>query len=339
MAVPTISSVSPSIGHSGGETLITIEGTGFALPPAPPATGPAGAAPPPSVTVTIGGKPAAAVAVVSSELIYCLTAKGSLDSDEKLITTVQALAVQNNNASGAPISGEIAVLSAAFSYQQPVLTEEGHLAFVLRTLMREIKLQIINNVAFSTHTDFDSDTGDLLNTAMVASLPALIVGNLSIPEDRIYAVNENQDIEIPGGLFITKRKPVVVDLEMTLVGVTDNPITNLNLMQVVRSFFTKNPYLIVNRDETDPTQGSVKYDLEWSFGGPVAVAHQADNSNVESFGGTICVKGILLESMPGISRTKPAIIPGNMPHEDTIGIGGVSADDESAVVIQGPQKR
>jgi hypothetical protein len=339
VSVPTLSTITPSVGHSGGNTLVKIEGTGFALPPAASPVGPS-TAPPPSVTVTIGGRPASNVAVVSSSLIYCLTPKGALNADdnESLNTTAQNVVVQNNHADGTPVVGETATLAAAFTFQQPDLTQESELARVIRALMRELKLQVTNNVVFSTHTDYDASTGDLLNTAMVATLPALILGNLEVPEDRIHAVNEEQDFEIPGGLFIKRRPPVVVDVMMTLVGVSDNAITILNLMQVVRAFFKKTPWLVLDRDASDPTLGTVKYELDWSFAGPVSVSHQADNSNVESFGGQVVVRGVLLEDMPGISTSKPPEIPARFPHEATTGIGGVSADDETAVVVQVPQR-
>lgn len=339
MTVPTVSAITPTVGHSGGKTLVQIDGTGFALPPPPPATGPT-TAPPPSVTVTIGGKPATNVAVVSDELIYCLTPKGSLNADdtESLDTTPKDVVVQNNHADGTPVVGETATLAAAFTFQQPSLDVESHLASVVRTLIRELKLQVTNNVTFSTHTDYDASTGDQLNTAFVAALPALILGNLEVPEDRIHAVNEEVDHEIPGGLFISRRPPVVVDVLLNLVGVDNNSIRILNLMSVIRSFFKKNAWLYVDRDPSNLSLGQVRYELDWSFAGPVNVSHQADGSNVESFGGQVCVRGVLIEDMSGISTSKPGAIPATFPHEATTRIGGVSADDETAVTVDSPNK-
>lgn len=330
MAVPTISAVTPSEGHSGGSTLIEIDGTGFALPPAPPAIGVA-PEPAPSVTVSIDGVAATHVAVISSTLLYCLTPKGNPD------TGARAVVVQNNDANGAPIGGEVATANAVFTFKRPDLTEESELARVVRALLVDLKRQIISNVVFSTHTDYDADSGDLLNIAAVESLPALILGNLEVPEDRIHAINEERDYDAGNGFFIKRRPPVVVDLTMTLVGVTNNSITILNLMQAVRMYFKKTPWLAVDREIADPTQGSVKYELDWSFGGPVNVTHQTDNSNVESFGGTVVVRGVLLEDMPGISRSKPLAIPAKFPHEATTGIGAVAANDETAVSIGATQ--
>ena len=323
---PTVNAITPNLGHSGGNTLIEVDGTNFALPPAPVALGPT-TPPPPSVSITIGGAPCAAVAVVSSSLIYCLTPKGDPDAGP------QALVLQNLDASGNPVPGESVTVSAAYTFQRPNLSEESELARVVRSLIVELERQLIPNVNFSTHTDYDASTGDLLNYTYVAALPALIISNLEVPEDRIHAVNEEQDYDAGNGLFIKRRPPVTVDVQMTLVGVTDNSITILNLMQATRIFFKKNPWLIVNRDVSDPSQGSVQYELDWTFTGPVNVSHQGDNSNVESFGGLVVIRGVLLEDMPGISRTKPAAIPAKYPHEATTGIGAVSNNDATAVVL------
>jgi hypothetical protein len=339
VAVPTISAITPPTGHSGGRTLVQIDGTGFALPPTPAATGKT-TAPLPSVTVTIGGRAATNVAVVSHELIYCLSPKGALlaDETESLDTSAKDVVVQNNDALGAPVVGETATLAAAYTYAQPSLDVQSDLARTIGTFIRELKLQVLNNVSFSTHTDYDASTGDLLNTVIVASMPALILGNLEVPEDRIHAVNEETDFEIPGGLFISRRPPVVVDVLMTLVGVDSNSIRILNLMSVVRSFFKKNAWLYVDRDPSDLSLGQVRYELDWSFSGPVSVSHQADGSNVESFAGQVCIRGVLIEDMSGVSTSKPSAIPARFPHEATTRIGGVSADDETAVTVGNPDK-
>jgi hypothetical protein len=151
--------------------------------------------------------------------------------------------------------------------------------------------------------------------------------------------NEPEDHDIGNGLFISRRPAVSVDVSMTLVGVADNPIVILNLLQAVRMFFKKTPWLEVNRSATDASLGSVKYELDFSISGPVSVSHQADNSNVESFAGSIIVRGVLLEDMPGISQSKPSAIPARFPHEATVAIGAISRDDEGAVVLQTPQPK
>lgn len=328
MAVPTISSVTPNTGHSGGQTLVEIVGTGFALPPAPAAIGKT-VAPPPSMTVSVDGRAATNVAVVSATLLYCLMPKGDPDGGAR------ALVVQNNDAAGAPVVGETATLADAFTYARPNLTEESELARVLRAFIEELQRQVIANVSFSTHTDYDADTGDLMNLALVGSLPAIVLGNVEVPDGNGDV--EEKDFDANTGFFISRRPPVTVDVRMTLVGVVDNPITIMNLLQVVRLFFRKNPWLEVVRDPDDLSRGVVMYPLDWSIAGPATVSHQGDNSNIESFAGTVVIRDVLLEDIPGVSRAKPPGIPAHFPHEATTRFGA-KADDEDAVVVEPTQK-
>ncbi len=416
MAVPTISSVSPATGHSGGQTLLEIVGTGFALPAAPAATGPVAVAPP-SVTVTVGGRAATGVAVVSATTIYCLTPKGdpvqitrgftasattnlltsaahglkagqsvrpyvSSDAGElpapliahreyfvvsPLTNTLQLaltpggaaidlttdgtgtlaldawtpvnVTVQNNGSTGVPVSGELATATAAFAFARPDLAEESELARAMRALIRELKRQVHPNVSLSTHTDYDSTTGDTLNLALVESVPALILGNLEIPEDRIHHVPARTEVDVGTGRFVERRPAVAVDLQGTLIGVANNQIELLNLMHALRMFFKKTPYLDVDRSASDSSLGAVQYELDWSFGGPVSVSHQGDNTNVESFGGSVVVRGVLLEDMPGISNDRPASMPSTAPpHESTTRWGYKAADDATAVTVDAGPK-
>ncbi len=186
---PTITAVTPSSGHSGGRTLTEVVGTGFALPPAPPGYGPA-PEPAPSVVVTFGGVPATCVQVVSDELLYLLTPEGDPDGGAVVVL------LQNCDAAGDPVLGEVATLPAGFTFVRPDLTEESELARGVRALMQSLKRQVIPNVVFTTHTDYDDATGDQLNFAALESLPALVLANLDVPEDRHYAANEEVEVAV-----------------------------------------------------------------------------------------------------------------------------------------------
>lgn len=326
MAVPTISAVVPSSGHSGGRTLVEVEGTGFALPPAAAPTGPT-TAPGPSVRVLFGGVAASNVMVVSSSLLYCQTPRGTPGA----AVDVQ---VENLDVDGNVVAGEEVVEVGAWTFVRPDLTQESELARVMRALIDELDRQIVPNVHFSTHVDYDGD--DAINYAYVADTPALLLANLEVPESREHAVQDEQEVSADTGFFIVRRPPVAVDLSMTLVGVASGQgaaVVALNLMQAVRMFFKKNPNLVVDRSASDPSLGSVEYELDFSFGGPVNVTHASDNSTVESFSGSIVIRGVLLEDMPGMPTEKPTRIPAHLPHEATVSIGAVSADDATAVTV------
>ncbi len=335
MAVPTIASVTPGEGHTGGKTLVEITGTNFKLDPAPAPTGPTTPAPFPPMRVLFGDKPATSVSVVSSTQLYCLTPINDEivnRNADKTVASYGAVDVRIDNldtTTGIPITNEHATALEAYTYRRPDLSQEGALARTLRTFIRELKRQTIENVNYATHTDYDAETGDMLNLAYVEELPAIILSSPEVPENRALAVNSIEDFPADDGRFISRRPPIVVDLNMTLVGVSNDPVELLNLMQVVRLFFQKNPQLEVARDASDPSRGVVRYDMDFRFGGPTSVSRQADNSNVQSFSGPISIQGILLEDMPGITTAKPPGIPAHYPHEATVGYGYVA---EGAVV-------
>lgn len=337
MAVPTIVSVTPGEGHSGGKTLVEITGTDFQLYPAPPPTGPTTPALFPPMRVLFGGRPASAIAVVSSTQLYCLTpfgdeapvrAAGPGGDPVGPVLSYGAVDVQLDNldTAGVPIAGETVTSTAAYTFRRPDLSVESVLSRVVRMILRELKRQIIPNVNFATHTDYDATTGDMLNLAYVEELPALILSQVEIPENRGEFAMAPGEFPADAGRFISRRPPVVVDVNMILVGVSNDPIELLNLMQACRVFFQKNPYLYVDRDALDPTKGTVRFPMMFSFSGPVSVSRQGDNTNVQSFAGPIKIVGVLLEDMPGITTEKPPGIPDDYPHEATQSYGYVAED-------------
>lgn len=73
MPVPTLTSVAPRVGHTGGQTLVELNGTGFALAPDPDLTQLPVPPAPPRLRVFFGGTEAYGVQVVSSTLAYAFT--------------------------------------------------------------------------------------------------------------------------------------------------------------------------------------------------------------------------------------------------------------------------
>jgi hypothetical protein len=407
MAVPTLASVTPNDGHSGGRTLVQLVGTNFKLPNPPPVFGPA-PAPPPSVRVKFGGREATDVKVWSATSLYCttpdhdelqvLTAWTSVDPATDTFTLVahglanatpvrleetagalpaglrndvayyvvgaaantfqlsltvggpavdvtgtgsgravsigaHDVVVENVDDDGALVPGETATLAKAFTFRRPDLSEESELARVVRAMLRMLKRQVLENVQFVTHTDFDPTTGDQLSLANVQKLPAIVLANFEMVDDPAYPDAIRNDFPADAGRFIERRPPAVVMVKYDLIGVSDDPLEILNLVQVVRLFFAKNVFLFVDRSASDPSLGQVRYDLEWSAAGPVSVSHAGDNSNVESFGGEVRIRGVLLEDIPGVSQAKIPGIPARYPHESTTAYGHVSADDASALEL------
>ena len=100
MARPTVTSILPRTGHTGGDTLVEIRGAGFALPPPPPARGKAPEQPQ-RVRVLFGGVEAERVEVAGEDLVYCWTPEHDPIEVRALVT-------------GNPTSGELDAPGHAF---------------------------------------------------------------------------------------------------------------------------------------------------------------------------------------------------------------------------------
>jgi hypothetical protein len=107
MAVPTITSVTPSTVWTGGQ-LVVVTGTNLRLPPDPPvsATGPL-PDPLPTVGVLVGSVEAKAVDVLSATMLSC-----NVPAADPSPAPV-AMVVRNLDDAGVPIPGESATLAAA----------------------------------------------------------------------------------------------------------------------------------------------------------------------------------------------------------------------------------
>jgi hypothetical protein len=327
VAVPTILSVSPSSGHTGGKTLVVVTGTNFRPPDAPPPTGPA-PTPPPSVRVRFGGLDATRVEVFSSTQLQCLTPWAADYAAPEGLVDVE---VANLDADGDVVVGEVATLVDGFSYALPDLSVEGALATAMRAMLRELKRQITPNVSFTVHTDYDPVTGDLLNLANVQALPALVIGEFDVVDSERFPTLGEEDVAAGADRFATMRAPSIVELRFALIGISNDPIEILNLLETTKGFFRKNVRLVVPRDVADSAAGTIEYDLAAAFGATSRVTHAGDNSNVESFAADVRIDGVRLEGIPGAPTARPAGMPSNVPHEAVRGWGHVSADDQSAV--------
>jgi len=319
MAVPTLISITPDEGHTGGDTLVEIIGTGFQLPPPPPPYGMT-TAPPPTVQVLFGAEPATDIGVTEDWQIFCrspINDPGSV-----------SITVQNIDPSGAVIAGE-SVTGLAYLFSRPDFTKKGELARVLGLFMLDLRRQLTDNVDWAVHTDFDATLGDL-NIAYQGKLPALVLADLELPEREPQLSAETYTVQLDASTFIERRAPVVVDAVFALTGMSDNPIELFNLLEATKIYFQKNISLKVWRDPIDRTHGVVEYAVRASIGSSTKVTRQTDNSNMTSFSGTVFIENIRLEDMPGMTTKAVPGVPAWMPHEGTLRYGWTA----ETIVIQ-----
>jgi hypothetical protein len=291
MPTPSIISITPSSGPAAGHLLVELVGSGFQRQTVQPdAVGLATVA---SVRVLIRGRAAQDVRVLSDDRLACLVPGGDPGPAD--------VVVQNLDAAGAPIPGELAIARDAFTYVCQPLAIEADLTRLVRALLQELKRQVLDNVVLTVHTDFEADIGAELHLATIARLPALVLIGPELAEDRFFSLNQQPELATGPGQFAQRRVPYTVDLGFTVIGVSDHTTELLNLMAATQLFFHRNPYLEFDRDPAAPQTGRVRYEMDVARDGDLKVTSQPNASNVRSFSGRIVIRGFDLEDLAGFA--------------------------------------
>lgn len=291
MAVPTISSINPTSGLTGGRNLVTVVGTNFRIPPDPPAAGPTNGQVPQTVRITIGGKLATQIEVWSATKLTFL----SPIHDAGAVNVV----LQNLDNLAAPISGEVVTATNGFTYVMPNLSTQSDFNRVVGTLLLEMRRQIMSEVVTTVHTDWSVAPNSLGITA-IAKLPALVLVGPNMNENRLFSQNHGDEVDAGGGITLFRRNPYTVDLLFNFTGISAKESELLNLMALVTQFFHRNKYLVMDRDPSDLSKGTVKYEMDFPPDGEPKVIGSANNSNIRSFSGKFVVYGFDLEDVAGI---------------------------------------
>jgi hypothetical protein len=313
MSIPSIISITPRSGPTAGSLLVEVHGAGFQLAALAQTTG-ATQPPSPMVGVLVGGRAARDIRVFSGNRLTCIVPAG--------IAGPADVVVQNLDSTGVPIPGEQAIAPQAFTYVRQALTVEADLTRLVRTLLQELKRQVLDNVVLTVHTDFDAEVGAELHLAQIARLPALVLMGPELAENRFFSLNQLPEVATGPGQFAQRRVPYTVDLGFTLVGVSDHTTELLNLMAATQLFFHRNPFLELVRDPAAPDAGRVRYEMDIARDGDLKVTSQPNESNVRSFSGRFVVRGFDLEDLAGV------------PDEGVVTRGAVASN----VVIQPPQQ-
>lgn len=228
----TVTGVSPSTGLTGGRELALIDGTDFNI--SVDSTGR------PRMRVKFGTLEATRIRVRSTTKLDCLTPIA--DSAVYPVTVEDLDAVTS------------ATLASAFTFKRPDIGGiESDLWYVIETLVREMRRQIIENVVVTTEIEYDANTGDLLSIVEDAKIPAIVLVGPDVVETRGPHARPREDLEhIGGGTYERRRSQDIVDLRFMLHGVDGKMIRMANLLKEVISFFRRNPVLRVHRDSADP---------------------------------------------------------------------------------------
>jgi hypothetical protein len=304
VAVPTITSVTPAFGHTGGQTLVEILGSGFQTWVIPPPSSEPSSDPWPTVEVLFGGSQGTDVAVVTSSRLFVRAPSSPLAGIKPAFGEGAVdLVVRNIDSDGVLIGAETVTQLAGYAYRRAQLATESDMARLVRQLIIELRKQVIPNVSITNHSDFDIDTTDLANIVDVAQLPALVIFGPQLQENRFYSVNGMVNVSRAGFESDRRRAPDTDDLAFTFLGISDLKGEALSLQSLVRQFFKTNRWLQLQRDPNDASLGFVKYDMQLDSGaGGIGYSPPADQkSNLRSFSGSFVVRGFDHEDLVGFA--------------------------------------
>jgi len=293
MAVPYILTLTPNTGITMGNAIVDIKTNNARVPPSPAALGKTNGIVPETVQVFFGDEQGTNVQVISRGRVIC---RAPINGDGTVDVTIKNL---DDNA--VPIPGEEYTKPAAYTYVRPDLTAESDFTRVVRALIRDLKRQVIANVAMTTHTDYDDETGDYRNIAQDSKMPGLILVGPDVVRNRFHSTNSYKQSESSSGVKIT-REPYTIDLQFQVIGIAELTFQLMELMHATMQYFHRNRYLNVLCDPANPQLGNVRYEVDFvEEGGEPNVTSRIGESNVRSFSGTMLIRGLDLEDFEGVS--------------------------------------
>jgi hypothetical protein len=330
MAVPHVTVIFPDSGPTGGRRLVQIMGGDFQVPSDPPALGVAPVLNP-TVEVLFGGEPATNVQVASRARLFCVTPITPLDRNapEGPVDVV----LRNIDQDGDVIPGETVTVVNGYSYALPDLNAlpECDLVRLVRTLLHQLKKQVLSNVSIEVHTDWsDAPAGGL---TFISKVPAITLHGPDLAENRFYSINYRRTTTNPFGLgaefFAGLRPPYTVDLEWELLGVTDRKLQNIALQGEVQRFFHRNKTIGMLADASDPTSDFCEWEMDMREDGQPVVVRSKNNSNIRGFRARFVIRGFDLDD-----DSMAALVTRQV--EDQLAEGSV--EEPTAVEIDEPEQ-
>lgn len=244
MAVPVLTGVAPVRGPTSGGDLVRLTGAGFAA----------------RLSVLFGS--------AAGELLSVREESGVWLADVRTPPHAEGfvdVVVRNLDDNDQPIPGEEATLPDAYRFLRPRIARESDLTRLVRTLLRELKRQVIEQTSMAVALDYDDSPGDGLNIVAIAELPSLVLSGPRLAENRFFSINELREHVVagPAGPEIQRRRPpYTVDLQFTLTAASDRTIELLNLMAAVATFLNRNRWVEMARDPDDPAAGRARWEMD-----------------------------------------------------------------------------
>jgi hypothetical protein len=292
MAAPTFGAITPAVGHTGGQYVCKVTGSDFKLPPAPPATGYVGGSWTPSMEIEVNGRPATDIRVYTTGLLtFIMPAFRGAPGDIGTGVDVD-LVLRNLD----PVEETTEV--DGFQYKRTNIARgDSILAHVVRTMINDIRRQIVDNVAVSTAIEYDADTGAAIRKVEIAGTPAIGLFGPALRENVIYRQPRRPPVQNVGALtFDRYREAFVADIlfDFTIFTKGDGARRDLLNLQNLAILFFRNKYsLTVDVDSSDPAAGTEELQLWLTV--PPSVDSSANASGLLSATGSFEIRAVPLD--------------------------------------------
>jgi hypothetical protein len=261
MAVPTISSVSPTTGLTRGINVVYINGTNFRLPPTVTTYDPGDAQQ--TVKVTFGGVDATEAHAISAIKAMAIAPAwtGSATADNPGAVDVR---IANLDDAGAEISGENATLASAYTYTRATLTAETTIQRVIRELIRVFRRRVHKNTHITMSSSYDDSVADDLDRIKRAELPLILIKGPDVTGNERLGKRAEDEIVDPGDsdMYIRKHVPITVDLSFNVQFWADERNVNaiFALTHNTRNMIRQGGYLYIYTDPRDQSLGETGID-------------------------------------------------------------------------------
>jgi hypothetical protein len=205
---------------------------------------------------------------------------------------------------------------------------------MVRTLIQELKRQVLGNVVLTTHTDYADDPASTI--AALAEIPAIVLDGPTTRENRFYSQNAKRSDEaepfgLGSGFFAEVTPPHTVDILFTIIVVTDNPIQSANLQKEMMSFVDRNSFIEMRRDGADPTSEMLKWEFDFEPAGDFSTVGIVNNANVRAFQGQVVIRGFDIDDAEHLVRVTRELL--DVPTASVNEPDGVTLSEEQTGAI------
>lgn len=271
MAVPTISTITPSSGLTRGRNIVLIAGTNFRLPPTPGVGDHSGEPAQQTVGVTFDGVASPEAHAVTASLAHVEVPAWAGDVDETGDVVV-AVQLSNLDDAGVVIPGETA--SGSYTYTRARLFTRATTYRVTVALIEHLRRHVLPSssksprVFASVARDYPDEPGaSSPDRVAQAERPAIHVIGPSLVDAPEWGRRHEQEEDDPGDAeqYIRTQVQIPYHLEYTIdcyADETRGQVAAHALAHNVRMMVRDLPSLTVSTNADDPTADTVTYPLQ-----------------------------------------------------------------------------